>query len=318
MPSWIHKVENKEHFQECFDVKPSSDSITDPSPPINPSLSCLLLSLTQCRGHRPLLISFLLDHPVSAEEVRAHPFTDVTLDCEFSFIDSTENLEFYWEREDIIEEYEVEDREFYRFFKYYDFFQVYTKVVYQFYDNAEQLEDQNALYEGRVSVDQNEISEGILSLLLRNVDFMDEAVYKCSAVSPNGRGENKVKLIVEDSEMPQVKFDKIDDEDVVTCTSKGWYLTPNVTWLDRGERDISNHSTVEVLEEQMNGLYRVYSVLKYPVKLNEKYVCHITETNENNRPIRSIRRYPSKCNSEGKRENRLYVPTQKLPLINIY
>ncbi|MEJ1283192.1 putative gene 36028 [Cricetulus griseus] len=260
----------------------------------------------------------LLHHTVSAEEVRAHPFTDVTLDCEFSFIDSTENLEFYWEREDIIEEYEVEDREFYRFFKYYDFFQVYTKVVYQFYDNAEQLEDQNALYEGRVSVDQNEISEGILSLLLRNVDFMDEAVYKCSAVSPNGRGENKVKLIVEDSEMPQVKFDKIDDEDVVTCTSKGWYLTPNVTWLDRGERDISNHSTVEVLEEQMNGLYRVYSVLKYPVKLNEKYVCHITETNENNRPIRSIRRYPSKCNSEGKRENRLYVPTQKLPLINIY
>ncbi|XP_051047577.1 V-set domain-containing T-cell activation inhibitor 1-like [Phodopus roborovskii] len=231
---------------------------------------------------------------VSAEEVRAHPFTDVTLDCEFSFIESTEDLEFYWEREDIIEEYEVEDRDFYRFFKYYDFFQVYTKVVYQFYDKAEQLEDQNALYEGRVSVDQNEISEGVLSLLLRNVDFMDEAVYKCSAITPNGRGESKVKLIVEDSEMPQVKFDKIDDEDVVTCTSKGWYLTPNVTWLDRGERDISNHSTVEVLEEQMNGLFRVYSVLKYPVKLNEKYVCHITETNENNRPIRSIRRYPKK------------------------
>lgn len=108
-----------------------------------------------------------------------------------------------------------------------------------------------------------------------------------------------------DSEIPQVKFDKIDDEDVVTCVSKGWYLTPNVTWLDRGERDLSNHSTVEVLEEQMNGLYRVYSVLKYPVKLNEKYVCHITETNENNRPIRSIRRYPSKCSSEGKRESRL-------------
>lgn len=226
--------------------------------------------------------------------MRAHPFTDVTLECEFSFIEGTEDLEFYWEREDIIEEYEAGNRDFYRFFTHYDFFQVFTKVVYQFYDNAEQLEDQNALYEGRVSVDQNEISEGILSLLLRNVDFMDEAMYKCSAVTPNGRGENKVKLIVEDSEMPQVKFDKIDDEDVVTCTSKGWYLTPNVTWLDRGERDLSNHSTVEVLEEQMNGLYRVYSVLKYPVKLNEKYTCHITETNENNKPIRSIRRYPKK------------------------
>ncbi|XP_032755276.1 V-set domain-containing T-cell activation inhibitor 1-like [Rattus rattus] len=236
----------------------------------------------------------LLHGAVSTEEVRVHPFTDVILDCEFSFIDGTENLEFYWEREDIIEEYDVEDREFYRFFRYYDFFQVFTKVVYQFYDNEEQLEDQNALYEGRVSVDHSEISEGVLSLLLQNVDFLDEALYKCSAVTPNGRGESTVKLIVEDSEMPQVKFDKMDDEDVVTCTSKGWYLTPNVTWLDRGERDLSNHSTVEILEEQMNGLYRVYSVLRYPVKLNEKYVCHITETNENNRPIRSIRRYPSR------------------------
>ncbi|CAO2631970.1 V-set domain-containing T-cell activation inhibitor 1 [Lemmus lemmus] len=260
----------------------------------------------------------LLQGAASADEVRAHPFTDVTLACEFSFIEGTENLEFYWEREDIIEEYEAGNRDFYRFFTHYDFFQVFTKVVYQFYDNAEQLEDQNALYEGRVSVDQNEISEGILSLLLRNVDFMDEAMYKCSAVTPNGRGENKVKLIVEDSEMPQVKFDKIDDEDVVTCTSKGWYLTPNVTWLDRGERDLSNHSTVEVLEEQMNGLYRVYSVLRYPVKLNEKYVCHITETNENNRPIRSIRRYPSECSSEGTHESGLRFATQKPPLIDIY
>lgn len=137
---------------------------------------------------------------MSTEEVRVHPFTDVILDCEFSFIDGTENLEFYWEREDIIEEYDVEDREFYRFFRYYDFFQVFTKVVYQFYDNEEQLEDQNALYEGRVSVDHSEISEGVLSLLLQNVDFLDEALYKCSAVTPNGRGESTVKLIVEGKE----------------------------------------------------------------------------------------------------------------------
>lgn len=94
--------------------------------------------------------------------------------------------------------------------------------------------------------------------------------------------------------MPQVQFDKIDDEDVATCVSKGWYLMPNVTWLDRAERDLSNRSTVEVLEEQMHGFYRVFSVLKYPVKLNEKYVCHPTKTDVNNQPFRIIRKYPSK------------------------
>lgn len=91
-----------------------------------------------------------------------------------------------------------------------------------------------------------------------------------------------------------MRFDKINDEDVATCVSRGWYLTPSVTWLDRAERDLSNHSTVEVLEEQMNGFYRVFSVLKYPAKLNEKYVCHITETDVNNQPFRIICKYPSK------------------------
>ncbi|XP_071070556.1 V-set domain-containing T-cell activation inhibitor 1-like [Dasypus novemcinctus] len=234
-----------------------------------------------------------LTFSVSTEELRAHPFTDVTLSCNFTFVKGTENLEFSWEREDITEEYEVEDdKEYYNFFRHYDFFDVFSKLVYQFRNNTEQLEEQNSLYEGRVSVDQDEISEGSLSLLLRNVDFQDEAIYKCSAITPNGRGESTIKLIVEDSEMPQVQFDRIDDEHVATCISKGWYLAPNVTWLDRAERDLSNHSTVEVLEEQMNGLYRVFSVLKYPVKLNEKYVCSITETDVNHQPFRVIRKFP--------------------------
>lgn len=143
-----------------------------------------------------------LTFSVSTEELQAHPFTDVTLSCRFSFVKGTENLEFSWEREDIKEKYEVEDdKENYLFFKYYDFFLSFLKVVYQFHNNTEQLEDQNSLYEGRVSVDQAEISEGTLSLLLINVDFMDEAIYKCSAITPDGRGESTIKLMVEGKEI---------------------------------------------------------------------------------------------------------------------
>lgn len=78
---------------------------------------------------------------------------------------------------------------------------------------------------------------GLLSLLLRNVDFMDEAIYKCSAITPHGRGKSTIKLTVEDSEMPQVQFDRIDDEAVAKCISRGWYLASNVTWLDWAERE---------------------------------------------------------------------------------
>lgn len=70
-----------------------------------------------------------------------------------------------------------------------------------------------------------------------------------------------------------MQFDRIDDGNVARCISKGWFLMPSVTWPDLAKRDMSNHSTVEVLEEQMNGFCTVLSVLKYLVKLNEKYVC---------------------------------------------
>ncbi|XP_036600003.1 butyrophilin subfamily 2 member A2-like [Trichosurus vulpecula] len=244
-----------------------------------------------------LSLLLLTQHAVAINEIRVHPYTDVTLPCHFSFVKRIDDLEFSWEREDIKEEFEVEDdSDYFRFFRFYDFFEVFSKVVYQFRNNKEQPEEQNSMYEKRVSVDPAEIPEGSLSLLLKNVNFQDQAIYKCSAISSIGRGERKVKLIVEDSEEPQVQFKQIDDETVATCVSTGWYYLPNVTWLDRGERDLSNYSTVEILEEQMNGAYRVFSVLKYPVKLNEKYVCRIIETDVNFQPFRTIRKFPSKWN----------------------
>lgn len=48
-------------------------------------------------------------------------------------------------------------------------------------------------------MDRAEISE--ISLLLRNVDLMDEALYKCSAITPHVRGGSISKLIVEGKEI---------------------------------------------------------------------------------------------------------------------
>lgn len=50
-------------------------------------------------------------------------------------------------------------------------------------------------------MDQAEISEGTLSLLLRNVRFMDEAIYKCSAITVYERMESTIKPIVEGEEI---------------------------------------------------------------------------------------------------------------------
>ncbi|XP_060092293.1 uncharacterized protein LOC132569879, partial [Heteronotia binoei] len=102
------------------------------------------------------------------------------------------------EREDIKEEHEVEDKDFYKFFvALQDFYQFYPKLIYSFADNKEQLEEQNSLYEGRIWVDDDEISEGNLDLILEQVEFSDEAFYICKATNSRGAGQKKMKLIVQ-------------------------------------------------------------------------------------------------------------------------
>ncbi|KAG8130163.1 hypothetical protein E2320_016837, partial [Naja naja] len=193
---------------------------------------------------------------------RVRPFDNISLPCQFSFVDSTEGLSFTWEREDIKEEHEVEDDDFYKYFVgLHDFYQFYPKVIYSFSDNMEQVEERNSLYEGRVWVDEEEIPEGSLTLMLDQVQFSDEAI-------------------------------TVDDTLVAKCISTGWYHMPKVIWRNRKEEDLSGYSKTEILEEKQDGSHRVVSTLHYPVLLHEIYTCHIEESDVLNRPVRSIHKVP--------------------------
>ncbi|KAL8202554.1 UNVERIFIED_CONTAM: hypothetical protein K2H54_018461 [Gekko kuhli] len=227
--------------------------------------------------------------------LRARPFDNITLPCHFSFVDGTYDLSFTWEREDIKEEHEVEDKDFYKFFvALQDFYQFYPKLIYSFADNVEQTEERNSLYEGRIWVDDDEIPEGVLDLILEQVQFSDEAFYICKATNSKGAGQRKMKLIVEDAEEPQVQFSTANDTLVAKCISAGWYHMPKVTWRNRREEDISSYAVTDILEERQDGSFRVVSILHYPVMLHEIYTCHIEEDDVLNRPVRSIHKVPKR------------------------
>ncbi|XP_020645226.3 uncharacterized protein LOC110076956 isoform X2 [Pogona vitticeps] len=175
----------------------------------------------------PLLQTFLIYHVGAMEVFRVRPFDNISLPCNFSFVDSTDGLSFSWEREDIKEEHEVEDKEFYKFLVgLQDFYLFYPKLIYSFSNNKEQVEERNSLYEGRVWVDEEEIPEGSLALILEQIQFSDEALYICKATNAKGRGQRKMKLIVEDAEEPQVQFSTVDETLVAKCISTGWYHMP--------------------------------------------------------------------------------------------
>lgn len=99
-----------------------------------------------------------------------------------------------------------------------------------------------------------------------------------------------------EEEEPPVKFDTVDNGTVVRCVSKGWYMVPTVRWLNRREEDISENSTVEVLEQMKDGRHRVSSTLS-GVKSHEIYRCLIRDVQKAKRP-RTIYRRLSTGNRE--------------------
>ncbi|XP_030060895.1 butyrophilin subfamily 2 member A2-like [Microcaecilia unicolor] len=222
--------------------------------------------------------------------VKARPFQTVILPCEFYFVDDTDDLYFAWEKEQIIEEVEVDD--IYAYVQQqFDFKE--PELLYKFNHKKDLLEDQSWDYQGRIKIEKDGIPDGVFSLHLENVGFQDEGIYKCSALNPHGKGERVMKLLVNDAEEPQVQFVTVNDTLVAKCISSGWYKTPIITWRNRAERDITANSTMEILEEREDGSYRVTTILNYEVKTFEKYYCYIRDAKKERRP-RTVYRKLSK------------------------
>ncbi|XP_069491871.1 butyrophilin subfamily 2 member A2-like [Ambystoma mexicanum] len=213
-------------------------------------------------------------------EIKARPFSKVSLPCELTFVEGTDQLTFSWQREDIVEEIEVEDIYAYvqQSFEYKE-----PKVLFTYRNNEELQEEQSYEYEGRIELSHQEFGDGVLTLVLANVNFQDEGMYTCRAKSPHGVGERVMKLLVEDEEAPQVQFDTLENTTVARCVSTGWYKNPIVTWSDRRENDLTANATVEILEERKDGAHRVLTVLHYPVKAHEIYHCLIRDAKKTRR-----------------------------------
>ncbi|XP_069059338.1 butyrophilin subfamily 2 member A2-like [Pleurodeles waltl] len=220
------------------------------------------------------------------KEIKARPFSTVTLPCELTFVEGTDQLSFSWQREDIVEEIEVSDIYAYiqQTFEFKE-----PKILVTYSNNEELHEEQSYEYQGRIQLSHEEFGEGVLTLVLENVGFPDEGVYTCKAKSPHGVGERVMKLLVEDEEEPQVHFDTVENGTVARCVSTGWYKNPIVTWIDRKENDLTANATVEVLEQRQDGMHRVLTVLNYPVKVHEIYHCLIRDAKKARR-ARTIHR----------------------------
>ncbi|KAG2462327.1 BT1A1 protein, partial [Polypterus senegalus] len=109
------------------------------------------------------------------------------------------------------------------------------------------------------------LKNGNVSLIIRNVCVSDDHLYRCYVYSGQRDDETQVSLTVEVlGAQPSISMSYTEDQKTrLECSAEKWNPQPEVTWRDMNGADVTSQSTIKS-ERDSEGLLRVSSVL--PVK----------------------------------------------------
>uniref|UniRef100_A0A667YGJ0 Ig-like domain-containing protein n=1 Tax=Myripristis murdjan TaxID=586833 RepID=A0A667YGJ0_9TELE len=143
--------------------------------------------------------------------------------------------------------------------------------VHSFYDNEDQLDYQDQRYLNRTSLYKDQISGGNASLQLTAVTFQDQGRYKCYIGTNQGNQETFIQLEV------QAPVGKIDIQQVgntTTCSSKGIYPQPVLTWSTDPPHNLTKQKPTVQQDQE---LFSISSSLVTSLNVNKTaFSCTVT------------------------------------------
>uniref|UniRef100_A0A667YSY4 Ig-like domain-containing protein n=1 Tax=Myripristis murdjan TaxID=586833 RepID=A0A667YSY4_9TELE len=143
--------------------------------------------------------------------------------------------------------------------------------VHSFYNDRDQLDNQDQRYQGRTSLYKDQISGGNASLQLTAVTFQDQGRYKCYIDTILGPTESFIQLEV------QVPVGKIDIQQVgntTTCSSKGIYPQPVLTWSTDPPHNLTKQKPTIQQDQE---LFSISSSLVTSLNVNKTaFSCTVT------------------------------------------
>ncbi|XP_026768793.2 V-set domain-containing T-cell activation inhibitor 1 [Pangasianodon hypophthalmus] len=142
-----------------------------------------------------------------------------------------------------------------------------TGVVYQYQNNADHLQDQNAQFKNKVKLFPDAIHTGNASLLLRTVRMEDEGVYRCSVTASGVTGTVSIHLRVGAFSAPNITR----SNNSLKAYAQRWLPKPDVTWFDQNGTQLK--SSTEFYSIPM-GIVQVMSDLQVQVT-EGTYTCII-------------------------------------------
>ncbi|XP_066541915.1 V-set domain-containing T-cell activation inhibitor 1 [Hoplias malabaricus] len=143
-----------------------------------------------------------------------------------------------------------------------------TGLVYQYNNNAAQLQQQNSQFSDRVQLFTDAIASGNASLLMRSVRTVDQGVYHCSVSAPGVSGTASIDLRVTVYSAPNFTISK----NGLIAEAPRWQSRPNVTWLDKNGMQLNSNTQFTSISSD---IVQVVSNLSGPLTSAEIYTCSI-------------------------------------------
>uniref|UniRef100_A0A674J4Y6 Butyrophilin subfamily 1 member A1 n=1 Tax=Terrapene triunguis TaxID=2587831 RepID=A0A674J4Y6_9SAUR len=184
------------------------------------------------------------DHPITASLAG-----EAVLPCHLSPKMSAENMEVRWFRSE------------------------FSAIVHLYRDGQDQYGQQMPEYRGRTELWKDDITNGRVSLRIRDIQLSDGGQYKCFFKSSVSYEEALLELQVAGlGSAPVISVEGHQDGGIrVVCRSAGWYPQPKAQWRDLQGQLLPSAS--ESISQESNGLFQAEIAIVITEESNQKVSC---------------------------------------------
>ncbi|XP_065508886.1 butyrophilin subfamily 1 member A1-like [Caloenas nicobarica] len=176
---------------------------------------------------------------------------DAVLPCRFSPVQSTQDMEVTWFREQL------------------------SPFVHRYKVGQDQNGNQMLQYQGRTELWKDGLAEGSVNLRIFDVQLSDRGNYTCFVLNGSEYDEAVVELKVTASgSAPLVALERYQDGGIrVSCRSAGWYPRPQVLWRDPHGQHLPSLS--ESVTQDQSSLFAVESSIILTRGTKQNFSCWV-------------------------------------------
>nr|XP_048674645.1 butyrophilin subfamily 2 member A1-like [Caretta caretta] len=157
----------------------------------------------------------------------------------------------------------------------------FSPAVHLYRDGQDQYGEQMQEYRGRTELLKDDITNGRVSLRIRNIRPSDDGQYKCFFQSGVFYEDAILELQVAGlGSVPAISVEGHQDGGIrVVCQSAGWYPQPEAQWRDLQGQLLPSAS--EKISQEADDLFQTEIAIVITEESNQKVSCHVRNTRLN-------------------------------------